>query len=82
MSVLWWSATYIYHLQAVYKNLKDAILGISLPFEFEGDCVSLDIPEEGMVKGDWSITPLVPLMVSPPLLCDVVALGLLRTAVH
>ena len=54
-------------LQAVSEHLKDAILGTSVPFEFEGghDRVSLDIPRNGTVEGDWSITPLVPLVVSP-----------------
>jgi len=52
------------NLDACTTRLKDAIPGVSIQFEFECDCVSLDIPGEGMVKRDWSITPLVPLVVS------------------
>lgn len=59
------NATYISDLQAVCKYLKDPILGLSLPFEFEGNHVSLDIPEDGIIESNWSITPLVPLIVSP-----------------
>jgi len=61
----WTNASYTPDLQAVCEHLKGAILGTSLQFEFEGDRVSLDIPREGIVEGDWSITPLVPLVVSP-----------------
>ena len=40
-------------------------LGTSIQFEFEGDCVTWHwFLGEGMVKRDWSITPLVPLVVS------------------
>lgn len=55
---------FLTYIQAICKRLKDAIPGVSIQFEFECDCVSLDIPGEGMVKRDWSITPLVPLVVS------------------
>ena len=77
------SASCIPDLQAVSEHLKDAILGTSVSFEFEGDHdrISLDIPREGIVKRDWSITPLVAPVVSP--LFSVIrklALGMLRTA--
>ena len=58
------NATYVPVLQAVRKQLNNPILGTSLLFEFEGDHVSLDIPREGMVERNWSIIPLVPLIVS------------------
>jgi len=79
----WTNASCTPNLQAVCEHLKDAILGASLPFEFEGDCVSLDIPRGGIVKRDWSITPLVPLVVSP--LFSVMwksLIGMLRIALH
>jgi len=55
---------FLTYMQAICKHLKDAIPGVSIQFEFEGDCISLDIPGEGMVKRDWSITLLVLFVVS------------------
>ena len=55
---------FLTYMQAICKHLKDAIPGTSIQFEFEGDCISLDIPGRRQVERDWSITPLVPLVVS------------------
>ena len=60
----------LFLLQDVNCSLRDATVGPDLEFEFEGDCISIDIPGDNIpgddIPGDgkrregWSILPLTP----------------------
>lgn len=41
-------------------SLRDATVGPDLEFEFEGDCISVDIPDDGARREGWLILPLTP----------------------
>ena len=46
---------------------KGAVLGVEHLVEFEGDNITIDIPEEGTTIKGWKITPLIPPVVRHPL---------------
>jgi hypothetical protein len=54
----------------VVKDLyekKGAILGVEHLVEFEGESITVGIPEEGTTIKGWKITPLFPPVVRHPL---------------
>jgi len=46
------------NFQVVRNYLNSATLRTECMIEFEGGRISLDIPSKGIVKEEWSITPL------------------------
>ena len=48
-----------------YLQNKRALPGPVLPVDFESEQIELDIPEEGLTLDEgWTITPLIPPLVS------------------
>lgn len=54
----------IFRLQVIRNHLSGAVIGTECMVEFEGDHISLDIPNDGVVKEGWSIIPLAAPVVS------------------
>ena len=65
----------LFLLQDAKSSLRDATVGPDLEFEFESDCISVDILGNGTMREGWSIVPLTPPVVRTiKLLVDYVTL--------
>ena len=52
-------STHTHDTQAVKKEYKNAEKDYDKMFEFESDCITIDIPEEGIVTGGgWKLEPV------------------------